>query len=399
MTRSTGLPPWARRLGHIAWQAPLIALPFALFFAVLFGRGGTFAQAFGTSYQIALVFALSVMLSMWVAFYLTPLRALRESSDNSRGAMIRASVAYTAMSMIGSFIGALLVHQFVLPGFLGGGRQLAIVFSFTILFATMGLAIAWALQFHAASLAKVRADQELTLARRIQESFLVREFPALVNLDVHAVNVSSQEVSGDFYDFVPVGGGHWLLAIADVTGKGVPAALLSSMLQASLRTQAGAEERSPARIVTSMNRLAYRSTLTEQFATFFMACIDATNLTLSYTNAGHNHPYVLRADGRLEMLDAGGVIVGILEDFPYAEGRIALSAGDLFLAYTDGVTEAMDAGGEFYGEERLEAVLAALPAGISARDVIERILEDLRRFLAGVEAGDDVTLVAVRFRN
>jgi sigma-B regulation protein RsbU (phosphoserine phosphatase) len=148
-----------------------------------------------------------------------------------------------------------------------------------------------------------------------------------------------------------------------------------------------------------MNRLAYRSTLTEQFATFFMARLDERTGALAYTNAGHNYPIVIRKDGRVELLEAGGVIVGILEEFPYVEASIQLAAGDIFLAYTDGVTEAMDASGEFYGEERLTAVLSGLPAGLPAREIIERIVVDLRRFLAGVEAGDDITLMAVRVQN
>ncbi|HEX7878286.1 MAG TPA: SpoIIE family protein phosphatase, partial [Candidatus Eisenbacteria bacterium] len=318
-----------RKFLHILWQAPVYALPFAFFFALLFGGGekAPFWSAVWASYKIAFTFSLSVQLLMFTVFWLSPLRMLREPPDGDRAAIIRTSIAYTLVATAGSILAALIIHQFVMPGFLGGGRQMALVGSFTLIFAVMGLAIAFAFQFHTTSMEKAKADQELTLARRIQESFLVREFPALAHLDVHAVNVSSQQVSGDFYDFVPAGNGRWLLAIADVTGKGVPAALLSSMLQASLRTQAGSEEQSPSRIVASMNRLAYRSTLTEQFATFFMACIDETTLSLSYTNAGHNHPYVVRKDGRVEMLDQGGVIVGILEDFPYVEARVELAAG------------------------------------------------------------------------
>ena len=387
-----------RRLLQVLWQAPLVAIPFGIFFAILFGDRGSFKDSLIVSYQIALAFAFSINLLMWFAFYITPLRAIREAKENDRATIIRTSVAYTLVSIIGSLTGAIIVHFWVLPGFMGTGRQLAVLGSFTLLFAIMGLAIAFALQFHQTSVEKARADQELNLARRIQESFLVREFPALARLDVHAVNVSSQEVSGDFYDFVPAGDGRWLLAIADVTGKGVPAALLSSMLQASLRTQAGSDEQSPRRIIVSLNRLAYRSTLTEQFATFFMACLDERDLSLTYTNAGHNHPLLVRADGRVEPLEAGGVIVGILEEFPYVEDRVRLGPGDLLLAYTDGVTEAMNAAGDFYGEERLMALLSGLPPGFSARGTIERILDDLRRFLAGVDAGDDITLVAVRFR-
>ena len=390
-----------RRLLQMLWQVPVFAIPFALFFAVLFGgtSGGSFWETLRVSYGISLTFTASVMLLMWAVFHLSPLRALRDPADDDRAGIVRTSVAHTLVAIVGSLLGAFLVHLFIIPGFLGGGRQWITVGMFSLLFAIMGLAIAFALQFHQSSIDKAKADQELDLARRIQESFLVQEFPRLERMDVHAVNVSSQQVSGDFYDFVPAGPGRWLLAIADVTGKGVPAALLSSMLLASLRTQAGSDEQSPARIVSTMNRLAYRSTLTEQFATFFMARLDERTGALAYTNAGHNYPIVIRRDGRVELLEAGGVIVGILEEFPYVESSIQLTSGDLFLAYTDGVTEAMDASGEFYGEERLTAVLSGLPTGLSAREIIERIVADLRRFLAGVEAGDDITLLAVRVQD
>lgn len=390
--------PVRELLGHL-WRGPLLAIPFAFFFVALFGSqaGGGFWPALWTSYRIALTFAFSVGLTMWAVFNFTPLRRLREITSPSREELVRTVGAYLGASILGSIIGSAVVHLFVLPGFLGSGRQIGVVAAFTLLFAVLFLALAFAFQYHRATIGRARAEEELNLARRIQESFLVRDFPALERLDVHAVNVSSREVSGDFYDFVPAGDGQWLLAIADVTGKGVPAALLSSMLQASLRTQAGSEP-SPARIVANMNRLAYRSTHTDQFATFFMGRLDERSLSLAYTNAGHNPPVVLRRDGRLEMLETGGVIVGILEEFSYAEDTVHLEGGDLLLAYTDGVTEAMGPDDEFYGEERLHALLAALPAGLSAKDTVDRILADLARFLSGRECGDDLTLVAVRLR-
>jgi serine phosphatase RsbU (regulator of sigma subunit) len=376
-----------------------MAIPFALFFVIIFGgmdRGG-FWPALWTSYRIALTFAFSVSLTLWAAFHFTPLQRIRDASDRDRGALARTIAAYMGTSIFGSAIGSALVHLFILPGFLGGGRQIGLVAAFTLLFAVLFLALAFALQYHQASVGRARAEEELNLARRIQESFLVRDFPELERLDVHAINVSSREVSGDFYDFVAAGPGQWLLAIADVTGKGVPAALLSSMLQASLRTQAGTEP-SPARIVANMNRLAYRSTHTEQFATFFMARIDEGDLSLAYTNAGHNPPVVLRRGGGLQLLETGGVIVGILEEFPYVEETIRLHPGDLFFAYTDGVTEAMGPDGEFYGEERLHPLLESLPGHVSAKEAVERVLADLERYLAGRECGDDVTLVAIRLR-
>lgn len=399
MSAARRLPTPLRELAGHLLRAPLLSLPFAIFFVFIFGGTGRgeFWPAFGRSYQIALTFAVTVSLTLWLAFLLTPMRRIRESSDVARGALFRTIAAYMGTSILGSAIAAGLVHLFVLPGFLGGSRQIGLVVSFTLLFAVLFLALAFALQYHRASVDRARGEEEMNLARRIQESFLVRDFPPLDRMDVHAVNVSSRQVSGDFYDFVTGGPGQWLLAIADVTGKGVPAALLSSMLQASLRTQAG-NEPSPARIIENMNRLAYRSTHTDQFATFFMARIDEADLSLVYTNAGHNPPLVVRQDGVLEPLETGGVIVGILEEFPYAEATVRLHPGDLFLAYTDGVTEAMGAGDEFYGEERLYELLQGFPPALSAKEAVDRILADLERFLDGREAGDDVTLVAIRFR-
>src|SRR6185369_2760707 len=133
------------------------------------------------------------------------------------------------------------------------------------------------------------ADQELTLARRIQRSFLLESFPQRPRLEVHATNISSREVSGDFYDVVPVADNGLLLAVADVSGNGVPAALLSSMLQASVRTQAGATP-SVSAMMGRINSLACQRTATGQFATFFLAWIDERTMRLHYTNAGHNQP-------------------------------------------------------------------------------------------------------------
>ncbi|TPW07554.1 MAG: hypothetical protein FD129_2548, partial [bacterium] len=176
------------RLLPILWQVPLLAIPFAFFFAVLFGSddGDPFWKSLLYSYQIALTISGSVMLLMWVIFHLSPLRVLREPADNDRAGIIRTSLAYTLVAIVGTLTGALLVNQFILPGFLGGGRQWITVGMFTLLFAIMGLAIAFALQFHQSSLDKARSDQELNLARRIQESFLVREFPRMKRMDIHA---------------------------------------------------------------------------------------------------------------------------------------------------------------------------------------------------------------------
>lgn len=243
--------------------------------------------------------------------------------------------------------------------------------------------------------AVARFEEELNLARQIQRNSLLSEFPDLPRCEVHAFSIPSKHVGGDLYDVVAAGDGSWFVAIADVSGKGVPAALLSSMLQASLRTQAGSVN-SPAMILGNINRLMYRSTAIQQFATFFLARVDGERMVLTFSNAGHNWPLLLRRGGERAFLEEGGLILGIMEDVAFEEGRVSLGAGDLVVLYTDGISEAMDAAGEQFGEERLCAVVDGLPRGLPARQVGEHLMAALHSFLDGVEPQDDMTLVVLR---
>jgi serine phosphatase RsbU (regulator of sigma subunit) len=241
----------------------------------------------------------------------------------------------------------------------------------------------------------VRLEQELQLAQQIQRSFLMTEFPILPRFEVHGVMLPSKEVGGDFYDLVPLANGEFVVAIADVAGKGVPAALLSSMLQASLRTQA-ASIKSVSEILRNINALVYRGTAVHQFATFFLARVHSAGLEMSFSNAGHNYPVILKPDGRHVTLERGGTVLGILEGVEYEEERIVLAAGDRLVLYTDGLTEAEAPDGEMFGEDRLYALLHGLPHDLSARAMAERILEEHRRFIAGGDARDDTTLMVLR---
>jgi len=220
-------------------------------------------------------------------------------------------------------------------------------------------------------------------------------FPPLRGFEVHAVYQPSKAVGGDFYDVVETGDGAFLIAIADVSGKGVPAALLSSMLQASLRTQA--DSRAPlGQILQNINGLLYRSSSIQQFATFFLARVDGKSLELRFSNAGHNYPLLFRGPGQPLTLERGGTVVGILEDATFEEERLDLQPGDRLVLYTDGITEAQNARGELFGEERLVAAVHAMPLERNAREVTEGILRAVRGFLDGVEPGDDMTVMVVR---
>jgi len=240
-----------------------------------------------------------------------------------------------------------------------------------------------------------RLEQELQLARQIQTSFLLSDFPLMDRCEVHALNIPSKQVGGDFYDFVALQDGVYVLAIADVAGKGVPAALLSSMLQASLRTQA-ASIPSVCEILRNINSLVYRGTTIHQFATFFIAKLDTRTMRLTFSNAGHNYPVVERRGGEQLLLERGGIVLGVVEAPDYEEDVVTLEEGDRVVLYTDGITEATNREGELFGEERLCALLRSVPRDASACAVTEMILERLRGFLDGVEPSDDMTLMVVR---
>jgi len=243
--------------------------------------------------------------------------------------------------------------------------------------------------------AVARVEEEMNLARQIQRTSLLSEFPAIPRCEVHAVYQPSRHVGGDFYDVVPTGDGSYLMAIADVSGKGMPAALLSAMLQASLRTQCNAVAEIP-RILGNINTLLFRSTAIQQFATFFLARLDGESLRLTFSNAGHNWPVILRKGGKRIFLEKGGTILGIMEDVDYEQSEVTLVPGDVAVFYTDGVNEAQNALGQQFGEERIYQIVESLPKSCRAREVAERLLESLGEFLDGVEPQDDITLLVLR---
>jgi sigma-B regulation protein RsbU (phosphoserine phosphatase) len=243
------------------------------------------------------------------------------------------------------------------------------------------------------NLQKVVLEEELGLARRIQQRFLPSRFPTGLPVEVHGVNLPSKQVGGDYFDFFGLGDGGYAIAIADVSGKGVPAALLASMLQASLRTlmRGGA---SPGRVVEQMNGLLCESTTPEQFVTLFLGHLDLETMRLTYVNAGHNYPIVVR-QGVSEMLLPSELILGIDEQARYPECSVSLGAGDTLLLYTDGVTEARRSDGEEFGEERLAQLLCA-PSGACAAGVVQEIRDTVLQFTEPGEPQDDMTLLVLR---
>jgi hypothetical protein len=380
-------------LAHLVWEIPVYAVPFALFFGLLFGSGpGSFLSA----YAISVTFVACVALSYYAAGRLRrpPLEGTRRPVARGRQ-LLRDVLRRLGPSLVGSAVAALLVHRFVVPGFLGGARAVAITVAFTLIFTALGGGIWFAVAFYDRALESARVDQELEVARRIQTSFLCCVFPDVPGLDIHAFNLPSREVSGDFYDIVQTTDGAWLVALADVAGKGIPAALLAAMLQASLRTQATLIQPLDA-VMCTLNRLVRDGSPRRHFATCFLGRLEPDGRRLTYVSAGHNPPILLRAGGRRRPLDARGVGLGLLREPEYHPETLVLDPGDRLVCYTDGVVEARNAAGDQFDDGRLEELVASFPPTMPSQEAASAIISAVNRFLAGAEPHDDMTVLTVR---
>lgn len=239
-----------------------------------------------------------------------------------------------------------------------------------------------------------RDEGDLAQARAIQQTLLPREMPRVAGLDVSGVWLPAREVGGDYYDLLKLGENELAICIGDVAGKGMPAALLMSGLQASVRVTA-VESRSPRELCERVRRVIVTSLSGGRFVTFFYAIVDTAAMRIRWCNAGHNAPILARKDGSVVRLEAGGPALSrLLRDQPFTESEIALQPGDRLVLFTDGVSEAQDDSGEMYGEQALETLVAASHAA-SAHDLQQEIVDAAVRFSIG-ELEDDVTVVVVK---
>ncbi len=242
---------------------------------------------------------------------------------------------------------------------------------------------------------KQKIEEELAMARRIQARLLPSEIPTLSGVEIHAVNISSKQVSGDYYDLVLREDGKLAIVIADVSGKGMPASILASNLQAAVRAQCDMCD-SPAMILDRINRQIYASTEPEHFATLFLAFFDPDQRRLIYSSGGHNAPVLVKGDGTFRELDKGGLPLGAFDFGTYEEETIALEEGDLLFLYTDGLTETKGPDGdEDFGETRLNNLLLAR-SRTAVDELINGITDDLIAFSGRREHDDDITMIALR---
>lgn len=243
---------------------------------------------------------------------------------------------------------------------------------------------------------KERFTRELEIAHGIQDSFLPDSIPEIPGIEIAVFATPALEVGGDFYDFIPVDEDAWGLVIADVSGKGVPAALFMALSRTLIRVSAS-RRKDPAGAITEANELICRDSKTSMFVTLFYLVISSKEREITYINAGHNPPLLLNrnAPGSVTLLKADGIALGIIDDINLQSVSISLKEGDLVVLYTDGITEAMNSEGEEFGMERLSDVLNTY-RDCTAVEIIERIKAAISEFAGETPQSDDITLILIR---
>ena len=241
-----------------------------------------------------------------------------------------------------------------------------------------------------------KAKRELEIAHEVQERLFPQEYPPIAGLEYAGACRPALGVGGDYYDFIRFSDSELGIAIGDVSGKGMPAALLMATLRAYLRGQTIRGEPDLAGMMANLNALVYESSAANRYATFFYGDYNGSTRVLRYVNAGHNPPLVIRRSGdEVVHLDTGGPVIGLIEGCRYTQGSIALEPGDLLVAFTDGITEAMNAADEEWGEERLLDALRSHRA-LPSRQLIDRLMHAADEFVDAAPQHDDMTLVVIR---
>lgn len=243
---------------------------------------------------------------------------------------------------------------------------------------------------------KQRMEDELNIAREIQQGLLPEKLPAIPGFDIAALTIPSKEVGGDYYDVITRQNGEYVLAIGDVAGKGTPAALLMASVQAALRALSPLCT-SIAQTTGQINDLTCANMRSgNKFITFFWGILDAATRQFRYSNAGHNLPILLRSTGTIEELEEGGLILGIFKTTtPYGESSVELSPNDVLVMYTDGVSEAMNQKSELFTEEKLLSVLKE-STHLSASAIIQKVQQVLETHTQGTPQSDDITMLVLK---
>jgi sigma-B regulation protein RsbU (phosphoserine phosphatase) len=244
-----------------------------------------------------------------------------------------------------------------------------------------------------------RLENEISIAREVQNQLFPSTLPSVPGVEIEAICKAARSVSGDYYDFIQLSPTHVAVAIADISGKGISAALLMASLQAALRSQMlfeGSEHLSTAELVARLNKHLVRNTGDDRFATFLIAVYDSATRTLRYTNAGHL-PAFLICQGSAVLLDKGGMVLGVVDDYVYEEGSLKVGPGSLLIGYSDGLVEPENVYGEEFGIPRLREA-AVRVQGAAPLMVAEALMAAAEEWAGTPEQADDMTVIVARLR-
>jgi phosphoserine phosphatase RsbU/P len=244
-----------------------------------------------------------------------------------------------------------------------------------------------------------RLENEISIAREVQDQLFPRGFPKVEGLEIEAICKAARSVSGDYYDFIQLDPTRVAIALGDISGKGISAALLMASLQAALRSQLltpGSEQLSTAELVGRLNKHLARNTGEDRFATFLVAVYDMETRKLRYTNAGHLPGFCL-SDSKSMHLDVGGMVLGIVEDYPYEEGEVDVPRDAVFIAYSDGLVEPENAYGEEFGVSRLEAAAQRVRQADPKR-IATALMTAAEEWSGSPEQADDMTVIVAKLK-
>lgn len=248
-------------------------------------------------------------------------------------------------------------------------------------------------RLHKETLEKRKLEEDLKIAREIQKTFLPKEDPSIAGFDISGINISSERVGGDYYDFIPIVENQLGVAIADSSGKGIPASLIMAAFRASLK----AEIRNNYTIRTIFNKVNYllfESLERENYVTAVYGVLDTKSKILTFSNGGHNPPILYRPNGTIEYLTEGGIALGMFPNSTYEERSIPLNKGEVIVFYTDGTTEAMNEKREEFGVKRLEEIIRN-HSSLPARDLQTKIIDRINEFSGG-KRSDDLTMMVIK---
>ncbi|HEU4724397.1 MAG TPA: PP2C family protein-serine/threonine phosphatase [Candidatus Eisenbacteria bacterium] len=391
-------------LWRLAGRPVVFAVPFTIFFFITNPReSGSVAGRLTGFYFASLIFSLWVNTAVEAnrAWVLPRLHSGRASGDEPRDQMLQVA-SFAVAALLGSVGGALTLHFTIAPSMLGSAAAVAQVVMYTILFTGLFLSFIYAVRYQRRYVDRIREQaeidaregQEMRIAAEIQQALLPPRSRSDTWYAAAGASIPCRTIGGDFFEYFDLPDGRMGFALADVAGKGPPAALLAAMVQGIFDSQARRGD-GPAATLGRVNDAISAREIEARFATVFYAVLGRDG-ELQFSNAGHNPPFIFRGRTLVGRLETGGLMLGPFKGAQFEEGRSRLEPGDVLVVYSDGVPDAEAPDGERFGEERLLAALSGLD-GESAEEIRDGLLGAVRAFVADRPPFDDVTVMTVRY--